>query len=81
MRQLVLRRDNWTCRKCGHWGNECDHVIPLAAGGEPYDLDNIQVLCRRCHWDKTGAENGLPDPERTAWRTELRRMMAGAVSI
>lgn len=29
-----------------------DHVVPLAAGGAPFDLDNIGVLCRSCNAQK-----------------------------
>lgn len=30
-----------------------DHIIPIAVGGEEYDLDNIQTLCVKCHKEKT----------------------------
>jgi 5-methylcytosine-specific restriction protein A len=37
-----------------------DHVVPLAAGGAPFDIGNTAVLCRSC--DST---NGATRPERT----------------
>jgi 5-methylcytosine-specific restriction endonuclease McrA len=30
--------------------------VPIHRGGEPYDLDNLQSLCHRCHRRKTMAE-------------------------
>jgi 5-methylcytosine-specific restriction endonuclease McrA len=34
-----------------------DHVIPLAAGGAPFDIANTAVLCRSCNSTK-GATTG-----------------------
>jgi 5-methylcytosine-specific restriction protein A len=34
-----------------------DHVVPLAAGGEPFDIANTSVLCRSCNSTK-GASTG-----------------------
>ena len=68
VRRAVLDRDGWRCRKCGRYGNECDHVVALDRGGDPYELDNLQTLCRGCHIAKTRTENTRPDPEREAWR-------------
>jgi len=30
-----------------------DHIIPIAIGGEEYDLENIQSLCNECNKVKT----------------------------
>ena len=70
VRRRVLDRDGWRCRKCGRAGRlEADHVIPLHRGGAAYDLDNLQALCRLCHFAKTGRENRPPDPPGAeAWR-------------
>lgn len=32
---------------CGDTDLTVDHIVPLSDGGDPYDLDNLQVLCRR----------------------------------
>jgi len=34
-----------------------DHVIPLSAGGAPFDIANTRVLCRTCNSSK-GADRG-----------------------
>lgn len=35
-----------------------DHIEPLSKGGHPFDEDNLQVLCKHCHAEKTAEENG-----------------------
>lgn len=53
LRRRVFDRDGWRCRKCGKAGRlECDHVVPVERGGAPWDMGNIQTLCRGCHIDK-----------------------------
>ncbi|MBA7698599.1 hypothetical protein ES703_107277 [subsurface metagenome] len=57
-------RDNFTCQECGYhkmmdnrpWlpdmsNLECDHIIPLARGGET-TMDNLQTLCQKCNRQK-----------------------------
>lgn len=44
------------CRECGEPAACVDHVVPLARGGEPYALQNLQSLCRSCHMIKTNRE-------------------------
>lgn len=62
-------RDGHKCVKCGSKGEEVvvtnqlgnketkslqgDHIIPIALGGEEFNLDNIQTLCFLCHKIKT----------------------------
>lgn len=68
LRLEVLERDGYRCRFCGRAGRlECDHVQPLHMGGLPYELDNLQALCRGCHIAKTRQENRRDDPARDAW--------------
>ena len=57
IRQRVLNRDNWRCQQCGRYGNQVDHIQPLQKGGAEYDLENLQVLCRGYHIEKTRMEN------------------------
>ena len=48
IRLEVLERDGWTCRYCGGWANQCDHVVPRAKGGTD-DTDNLVAACGRCN--------------------------------
>jgi 5-methylcytosine-specific restriction endonuclease McrA len=38
-----------------------DHVVPLAAGGAPYDIANTAVLCRSCNSSKGASTEGGGD--------------------
>jgi 5-methylcytosine-specific restriction endonuclease McrA len=60
-RHAVLTRDNWQCRSCGRVCSNkkeahADHIIPIGAGGERYELSNGQCLCQGCHNRKTSRE-------------------------
>lgn len=53
---------NPVCSICQEKGRlseavEVDHIVPLSDGGAPYDYDNLQSLCHRCHVIKTAEEN------------------------
>ena len=49
LRQQVLERDNFTCRRCRCTYNNLDtqHIIPRRYGGSD-SLDNIMSYCRQC---------------------------------
>ena len=70
---FVKGRDGYRCRLCGRPGRlEADHIQPLDKGGAAWDPDNMQALCRPCHFAKTRAERRPPpDPERELWRAHL----------
>ncbi len=61
-REKVFKRDKFTCVKCGKkCGRETligDHIIPIALGGEEWDLKNIQTLCIKCDKVKTKEDHG-----------------------
>ena len=61
VRKYVFTRDDYRCRKCGKAGRlECDHIKPIEQGGEVYNTNNLQTLCRGCHIEKTRNErNGV----------------------
>ena len=72
VRRFVLTRDGWRCVICGRAGRlEVDHITPMVRepGQDPYDPNGLQALCRRCHIEKTRAENRRPlTPQELAWR-------------
>lgn len=61
VRRTVLRRDRW-CKAddCRNLSTEVDHIVPLAdvmaMGGDPFDINNAQGLCKKHHSEKTAAE-------------------------
>ncbi|AFZ71605.1 HNH endonuclease [Natronobacterium gregoryi] len=50
LRQQTLRRDGYTCTRCGADGRtlQAHHVVPRSQGG-PDELENLLTLCRPCH--------------------------------
>ena len=40
-------------------GELVDHIIPIDKGGELLNLDNLQTLCKACHYKKHKAEGRL----------------------
>ena len=77
VRRSVFERDGWRCRACGRPGRfECDHIVPLDRGGDPWNPDNLQTLCRSCHIAKTRGENWRePTPAEAAWRQLVAEMV------
>ena len=77
LRKQVFFRDKYRCQHCRKPGRlECDHVVPLQNGGEPYALENLQALCRRCHLDKTAQENRRAlTPAEKRWRSLVTELM------
>jgi len=63
IRKKVLERDGYSCKKCGKYettdeknipqgGLHVDHIKPVSKGGNEFDLDNLQVLCKSCNLSK-----------------------------
>lgn len=50
VRSAVFDRDRGRCRLCGMPGEEIDHIE-----GDSAQIDNLQLLCDRCHNEKTCA--------------------------
>lgn len=73
LRKRVLARDGFRCRMCGGVGRfEVDHIRPLHLGGGD-GLDNLQTLCRSCHFKKTAAENTkVYTPGRDEWQVRVK---------
>jgi 5-methylcytosine-specific restriction protein A len=38
---------------------ELDHIKPIRLGGEMYDIENLQSLCKSCHGRKSAKERNL----------------------
>lgn len=52
IREIILRRDQYTCQYCGQDANTVDHVVPISKGGN--DLpDNLVAACARCNYSKS----------------------------
>ena len=69
VRRLALERAGWRSELSGKAGVlEVDHVVPMHRGGDPYSLENLQVLTRGEHIAKTRRENERDDPARNRWR-------------
>lgn len=58
VRWKVLKKNNYTCVKCGQSPAknndvelEIDHIFPVAKGGDN-DVKNLQTLCRKCNQGK-----------------------------
>jgi len=55
------------CRVCRRPASQVDHIKPVADGGEPWSLENLQSLCATHHSQKTARDkmtlvgaDGLP---------------------
>lgn len=55
IREMVLIRDNWTCKDCGRYGDQVDHIDGDNANNPP-DGSNWQTLCHVHHSAKTMRE-------------------------
>lgn len=58
LRQKIMRRDNFTCVKCGistkvepHLLLEIDHITPISKGGLTTE-NNLRTLCWKCNREK-----------------------------
>ena len=52
IRQAILERDGFRCRRCGRAGRlEVHHIKRLADGGSHNGPHNLETLCSTCHVD------------------------------
>jgi 5-methylcytosine-specific restriction endonuclease McrA len=68
LRRSVIERDRFTCQWCacivfdtsqaGDYGAQVDHIRPLARGGHPTDLGNLETLCKKCNTQKSSSYRG-----------------------
>lgn len=63
VREAILKRDKYTCRICGKRKPkrllDIDHIIPIRQGIDPFKKENLRVLCKECHKEKTKLDNEL----------------------
>lgn len=66
LRNLVLKRDRWTCRSCGKRiappDAHVDHIRPVRRFKRPIDANvygNLQTLCIDCHGAKTESDRQM----------------------
>lgn len=53
-RDEVLDRADYECEVCGNEASHAHHMRPVSNGGEKYDADNGQALCKPCHGEAHG---------------------------
>lgn len=56
LRRSIIKRDNYTCQKCGKYmpdevGLHVDHIVAIKNGGKTV-ASNLQVLCDKCNYRK-----------------------------
>jgi len=56
VRRVIFERDGGICMKCGKPvplnSFHVDHIIPIAAGGDEWDLNNLELSCPECNLKK-----------------------------
>jgi len=57
IRKAILKRDNYRCSICKKRKRKAeldvDHIIPVRCGIDPFDKNNLRLLCKECHKAKT----------------------------
>jgi 5-methylcytosine-specific restriction protein A len=54
-RKAILRRDRYSCYRCGQHATDVDHVVPQAEGGA-HSPENAAAICETCHKTKSRVE-------------------------
>ena len=78
VRRAAIERDGYRCSHCGKASGrfEVDHRQPINQGGAVYDLENLQTLCRPCHFDKTTLDRGgVPHEPDAGWRRLVSELL------
>lgn len=65
--QVLAGNPKCAVATCGNAATTVDHIIPLTKGGNPYDLANLQPMCRACN----GAKSRTVDPKHEAPKVQL----------
>ena len=78
-RRRIFQRDHYRCVLCGRAGRlECDHIVSLANGGDPWDPTNLRALCRSCNIKRARDERilALSTPGQKEWRQLIETMVS-----
>lgn len=63
-RKILLYQRKEACVQCeSKVRRQVDHIVPVAEGGSD-ELDNLQVLCFKCHKKKTAKQVNGPGYEK-----------------
>jgi len=75
VRREALKLANWRCSRCRGVGRlEVHHRHKLETDegwARAFDISNLQVLCRSCHFDEHRVEERIRGADE--WRKELDR--------
>lgn len=56
VRRVIYERDGGICMKCGRKlgprNFHVDHIMPVALGGDEWDLANLELACPECNLQK-----------------------------
>ena len=67
-RKMITDNHDACCAVCGSKDNlQLDHIITVSAGGKTEE-SNLQVLCKKCHREKTEQET-----KQFGWRNNIKR--------
>lgn len=60
-KQVLDRNPGCSVPGCRRVATQVDHIVPLAKGGDPFDLGNLRSICGPCNASKASrVRNGLP---------------------
>lgn len=66
-RLRVMERDEWRCRVrlpgCKGQATDADHIVPVADGGDRWDLGNLRAACGFCNRSRASRQK-----HREGWR-------------
>lgn len=58
VRRMILERSGWRCERCGSAGAlEVHHRVRLADGGDPWNPESLEAVCRTCHMRQSADES------------------------
>lgn len=72
----ILLRDNKKCRKCGSSIQpEVDHIKAYMNQGDFWEKDNLQILCHKCHIEKTKSDFQQKETKKNFYKNEQSKLL------